>query len=356
MAKFSNKINLPQKRLIRALGLMSGTSMDGIDVAYLETDGRSDVKAQAFATFPYSVAFRKRLRRALGRRKAPQLEKELTIFHAVAVKKFLRQKKIKAAMVDLAGFHGHTLFHAPDKKITVQIGDGKWLAKAIGVPVIFDFRSADIRAGGEGAPLVPVYHQALAAKWKKPVMFLNIGGVANLTYVGEKDLLACDTGPGNAMLDDWMQMHKGKPFDRNGSLARKGRVDVLWVKRFLRHPYFKRRAPKSLDRGAFEKFIPYHLNAADGAATLTMMTVASICLTLGALPKKPREIVVCGGGRKNTHMMEVLARLAPCRVVAIEAKKANGDAIEAEAFAYMAVREALGLPVSFKGTTGRRKP
>jgi anhydro-N-acetylmuramic acid kinase len=358
MAKFSKSINalkghIKNKRVFRAIGLMSGTSMDGIDVAALQTDGHSFVKVEGFKTYPYSAVFRKKLRAALGKSKAPALEKELTVLHAKAVKNFL--KTIKGD-VDCIGFHGHTLKHEPVKKVTIQIGDGKLLEKLTGIPVIYDFRSDDVKAGGQGAPLVPIYHKALAAKMKKPVVFLNIGGVANITYIGAAgELLACDTGPGNAMIDDWTQRHINKPYDKNGWLAALGMPDKAWVEKFLRHPYFKKKMPKSLDRDAFKAFMPTHRVPPDGAATLTAMTVASIMRGIEMLPEQPQKIIVCGGGRKNKTMMAMLENAASCPVQMIEKNKLNGDAIEAQAFAYLAVREVLGLPISFKGTTGRKK-
>lgn len=354
MAQFSHPINRPKKRLFLALGLMSGTSMDGIDVALVKTDGVAKVTQLGFASYGYAPAFRARLRAQLGKMKAPQLEKDLTNLHAVAVMAFLKKNKIKASDVDCIGFHGHTLFHAPAKKTTVQIGDGKKLAQLTGIPTIYDFRTDDVKTGGQGAPLVPVYHQALAAKLKKPVVFLNIGGVANITYIDDKRLIACDTGPGNALIDDWVMQRADKPFDRDGKLAAKGSADIEWLKRFLAHPYFAKKAPKSLDRDAFKRFVPHHLNVADGAATLTLMTVLAIVHTLKQMPKQPREIIVCGGGRKNAYMMKLLAAFSGATVSAIEAHKLDGDATEAEAFAYMAAREVLGLPISFPETTGRK--
>ncbi len=359
MAKFSpviNKlaINRSKKHVFTAIGLMSGTSMDGIDVALLQTDGKKHVKTGAFASYPYSAAFREKLKNALGKYKAPSLEKELTKLHADAVQKFFKQFKLCASDIDCIGFHGHTLHHEPAKKITVQIGDGKLLHKLTGIPVVYDFRSDDVKAGGQGAPLVPVYHQALAAKQKAPVVFLNIGGVANITYISAGKLLACDTGPGNALIDDWVQHHKKGAFDNGGKLAAKGKVDAKWVKRFLAHPYFKKNMPKSLDRNAFSKFIPGHLDMQDGAATLTQMTVAAIAETLKRCPKKPKLMVVCGGGRKNIELLQRLQKATRINTMPIEWMKLDGDAIEAQAFAYMAVREVMGLPISFKTTTGRK--
>ena len=359
MAKITKSINstaakTPKKRIFNVIGLMSGTSMDGIDVAALRTDGQSVVKTGAFMTYPYGVALRKKIKAALGKRKAPALEKKLTVLHANAVKQFLKKYKLKASDFDCIGFHGHTLHHDPAKKITVQIGDGNLLHKLTGIPVVYDFRSDDVKAGGQGAPLVPIYHQALAAKFKTPVVFLNIGGVANITYIGAGKLLACDTGPGNALIDDWVHKHKKGAFDKGGALATKGRADTAHVKKFLRHSYFKKKLPKSLDRNAFHSYVPHHLNVHDGAATLTQMTVEAIAQSLKQCPKKPSQIIVCGGGRRNSYMLQQLHKATGIKPMMIEKLKLNGDAIEAQAFAYLAVREVLGLPISFKGTTGRK--
>lgn len=356
MPKQTKLIKPPKNRPFLALGLMSGTSMDGIDVALLETDGQVQAKPKGFMSFPYSAAFRKKLRSVLGQKKAPAVEKEITALHAKAVKAFLKKKKLKPVQIDIIGFHGHTIFHAPEKGITVQLGDGHALARAARIPVIYDFRSDDVKAGGQGAPLVPIYHQALAGRLKKPVAFLNIGGVANITFIGRDGaLLAFDTGPGGALLDDWVLAHTSKPFDKDGKLAEKGNVEISFIKEFLRHPYFQKPAPKSLDRDAFINFIPTHLNVEDGAATLTLMAVLGVVQGLELLPEKPKQIIVSGGGRKNKALMKMLAYFSGIKTVPIEKLGLQGDATEAEAFAYLAVRTALGLPISFLGTTGRKQ-
>ncbi|HVY12561.1 MAG TPA: anhydro-N-acetylmuramic acid kinase [Alphaproteobacteria bacterium] len=354
MPQQSHVIKRPKNGVFRILGLMSGTSMDGIDVALLETDGKTFVKRGRFASYAYSAAFRKKLRASLGKKRAPQVERELTQLHARAVKTFLKTFKIKN--VDALGFHGHTILHAPGKRITVQIGDGKLLAKLTGLPVLWDFRTEDVKAGGQGAPLVPVYHQALAATWKQPCAFVNIGGVANITYIDGKNLIAFDTGPGNALMDDYMMRWEKKPFDRNGTIASLGRARQKDVEAFLRHPFFKKKPPKSLDRDAFTRFMPQHGVVPDAVMTLTAMTAQSIAAGLKHVPKKPRLLAVTGGGRKNKTLMQALARAAGIPVIKVEDKKLNGDALEAEAFAYLAARVILKLPISFKTTTGRKKP
>jgi anhydro-N-acetylmuramic acid kinase len=224
--------------------------------------------------------------------------------------------------------------------------------------VVADFRSADVAAGGEGAPLAPLYHAALAAALPKPLAVLNLGGVGNVTWIGETEhnLLAFDTGPGNAMLDDWVRRHTGQPADFGGALAHSGRVSASHVARFLVAPYFARKPPKSLDRDAFAAFAPDGLSAADGAATLTEITAAAVAAARLHFPEAAREFLVTGGGRHNPALMAALARLLGVPVRPVEAVGWDGDALEAQAFAYLAIRSARGLPLSLPGTTGAPRP
>ena len=339
---------------------MSGTSLDGIDVAALATDGRRRVDVGPALTLPYHSAFRERLRSVLGGT-APSaeiavVEAELTGLHAAAVAEF-RARHAHVA-VDLVGFHGHTILHRPAERRTWQIGDGARLARLVGVDVVADFRSADVAAGGEGAPLAPLYHAALAARLAKPVAILNLGGVGNLTWIGDKEanILAFDTGPGNALIDDWVRRHTGTAADVDGALALAGRASAGHVARFLEHPYFARLPPKSLDRDEFRLAIPDDLALADGAATLTEISAAAVAAAIRHLPATPREWLVCGGGRRNPALMAALARRLAAPVRAVESVGWDGDALEAEAFAYLAVRSILGLPTSLPTTTGAPHP
>jgi anhydro-N-acetylmuramic acid kinase len=335
---------------------MSGTSLDGIDVAFLETDGRERVAAGPALTIPYAADFRERLRGALGG-KGPvaAVEEELTRLHATAAEEFLRRHPLHP--IEIVGFHGHTILHRPAECRTWQIGDGALLARLIGIDVIGDFRSADVAAGGEGAPLAPLYHAALAAPLEKPVAILNIGGVANVTWMGgEGRVIAFDTGPGNALVDDWARRHTGQAADIDGALARAGRVWAAQVARFLEHPYFSRRPPKSLDRDDFHDLVPEGLSPEDGAATLSEMTAAAVAAALPHFPAPPRQWLVCGGGRHNPALMAALARLLTVPVRPVEAAGWNGDALEAQAFAYLAVRSLLRLPLSLPSTTGAPRP
>ena len=340
----------------RAIGLMSGTSLDGVDAAFIETDGESRIATGPFLTIPYEDSERAALRSVLGGKgDVAGAERVVTEAHARAVARLRAEHGIDA--VDLIGFHGHTILHDPQAHRTWQIGDGALLAQRTGVDVVCDFRSADVAAGGEGAPFVPLYHAALAAALPKPLVVLNIGGVANVTYIGEteKNLLAFDTGPGNALIDDWALRHTGRALDHDGALAKSGRADVALVEKFLDQPYFDRRPPKSLDRDHFAAFTPAQLSAADGAATLTALTVASIHRAMAHFPAPPKRWLVTGGGRRNPVMMAKL-RDGLADVAPVEEAGWNGDALEAQAFAWLAVRSLKGLPLSVPGTTGVPRP
>ncbi len=348
-------------KIYRALGLMSGTSLDGIDVALLETDGETFVKRGPSATYGYNAEQQQLLRKALV--DAVQIQKRqdrpgslahtehlITQWHAESVKKFVEHFHLSDSKIDLIGFHGQTVLHKPDAKLTVQLGDGFALAKATGIDVVYDMRAHDVAAGGQGAPLVPAYHRALAPK--TPIAFVNIGGVANVTYVGKNDeLLAFDTGPGNAMLNDWMMQHKGKTFDDGGKTALSGQVSRSHLSMALAHFYFKEKPPKSLDRNSFAKLSFASLSFEDGAATLAALTAHSIAKAQDWFPQPPLRWVICGGGRRNAAMMKTLRQLLP-NVVAAEDLNLNGDSMEAEAWAYLAVRSIKGLPLTFPGTTG----
>jgi anhydro-N-acetylmuramic acid kinase len=353
--------------MLTAIGLMSGTSLDGVDVALIETDGKR-VKAFGPTGYrPYTANERGLLRQALTeavhlpqRDARPgilrEAERAVTIAHAEAVASFTAQNHITYEDVDIVGFHGQTVLHRPAQKMTVQIGDAAALAKAIHIPVMHDFRAADVAAGGQGAPFVPVYHRALAQSLERegPIAVLNIGGVSNITYIDGADILiACDTGPGNALLDDYMFRTTGQRFDCDGRMAAQGAADEEWVTGALEHRFFALSPPKSLDRNDFASLALPVMPPADGAATLTAFTAAAIAQIIPLLPKPPRSWIVAGGGARNLTMMRMLReRLQPATVEAADALGWSADAIEAQAFGFLAARGLKGLPLSYPATTG----
>ncbi len=350
---------------MRAIGLMSGTSLDGIDIALIETDGESRVRRMSGVSAPYPEAFRIKLRQAIGdaqragdRSQRPgclgEVERELTERHADAVLRFIGNLALQPSAIDLIGFHGQTVLHRPEAGITLQLGDGALLAELTGIDVVHDMRAADVAAGGQGAPLVPVYHRALAAPLpQRPLAMLNIGGVANVTWIGrDGQLLAFDTGPGNAMVDDWMMARAGQACDLDGEMAGRGRAHEAYVAEYLRHSHFSAGPPKSLDRNAFAVEMVSELSLEDGAATLTAFAAAAIARAREHMPVEPQLWVICGGGRRNRTLMSMIAGLVENAVVPAEAVGLDGDTIEAEAWAYLAVRSWSGLPLTYPGTTG----
>ena len=339
-----------------ALGLMSGTSLDGIDAAMIETDGQERVIPGPSLTIPYRETFRERLRSVLGGvGPVAEVEGELTRFHADAAEQFLERNP--ATGIDIVGFHGHTILHRPDERRTWQLGNGALLARLLGVDIVADFRSADVAAGGEGAPLAPLFHAALAATLPKPLAILNIGGVANVTWIGEGgQILAFDTGPGNALIDDWVRQRTGAAADIDGAFARAGGASTAYIARFLTLPFFGLPPPKSLDRDDFRAIEPEGLSLEDGAATLTEMTAAAVAAAIRYFPQPPLEWLVCGGGRRNPVLMEALRRRLGASVRPVEQVGWDGDALEAQAFAYLAVRSVRGLPLSLPSTTGVPRP
>lgn len=353
----------------RALGLMSGTSLDGIDVAVIETDGERVFGRGFSATYPYSEAFREKLHAGLAdaanlrtREERPGrlmlLEQYLTELHAEAVSHYLADHEIEPSSIDVIGFHGQTVLHRPEAQLTVQLGDGPLLSRLSGRPVVYDLRAADVAAGGQGAPLAPAYHRALAAEISgRPLVVLNLGGVANVTWIGaDGTLLAFDTGPASAMIDDWVKRTLGRPFDADGALAADGTVHEDIVSDWLRHPFFEAPPPKSLDRNAFDLGRVADLSPEDGAATLTAFSAAAITAALEHLPQAPDLWVASGGGRRNTTLMRMIANRVGAAVRPAEAFDIDGDGVEAEAWAFLAVRSRLGLPITFPGTTGVAQP
>ncbi|MCP3970761.1 MAG: anhydro-N-acetylmuramic acid kinase [Rhodobacteraceae bacterium] len=344
---------------VRALGAMSGTSLDGVDAAALLTDG-VDIFGFGEAGYrAYDETERAVLRTALGcwpGEPAVEAAAELVeTAHAELLARF---------DADLVGFHGQTLAHDPGGRGTHQAGSGEVLAAVLGVPVVWDFRSADVEMGGQGAPLAPFFHFA-CARWigaTEPLAFLNLGGVGNLTWVDPARAvpeepgacLAFDTGPANAPIDDLMHARLGRDCDRDGALAAQGWVDQAIVARFLQDGHFLKIPPKSLDRNGFAGLIGAvaGLSDADAAATLTAAAVAAVASGKQYCPVPPGRVLVSGGGRRNRTLMSGLGAALGCPVEPVEALGLDGDMLEAQAFAYLAVRVLRGLPTSCPSTTG----
>lgn len=344
--------------------------MDGVDAALIETDGERIETFGPFIMRPYSDAERELLLGALedagdmvSRDARPgilgEAERLITKAHIQAVETLMHDHCLAASDVGVIGFHGQTVLHRPEAGLTVQLGNGPELAEATGIDVVYDFRAADMEAGGQGAPFVPAYHYALAqhAGLPLPAVIINLGGIANATYIGTNgELIAFDTGPGNALIDDWLMETKGLPYDENGALAAQGHTDQPRLEKMLSDPYFLSKPPKSLDRRDFSLDVVRSLSPEDGAATLTAFTAGGLVCSMAHFPQTPEIFVLCGGGTHNDTLVKALEALLNGRVELADALGWNADVTEAQAFAYLAVRSLQGLPLSFPGTTGVPEP
>lgn len=351
------------KKIYTAIGFMSGTSMDGIDCALIKTDGEKIHEFGAVKSFDYSLNFTNKISKVLGQedrtsKNVLDVEQELTDLHIQVLKEFLKENNLKPSDIDVIGFHGQTLFHAPHNGVTIQIGDGQRLADETGIPVVYDFRSNDVRNGGQGAPLAPIYHAALVHDVQdKPIVILNQGGVGNVTYIDGETILAFDTGPANGLMNDLILEEAGLPYDDKGKFASKGKVDLDVLETMLNKDYLDKIPPKSLDRYDYKiNDEIYNLSLEDGLATLMELTVQTILAAVKHFPKEPKLWLVTGGGRKNDFLMKQLNVALSGKVKSIDTMNWRGDFIEAEAFAFMAVRHLLNLPISFPTTTFAPKP
>ena len=353
--------------MLTALGLMSGTSMDGVDVAVIRTDGEGIVEKGGHHFHAYSSEQRDRLRQAIvaaqplrDRQARPdclaQAEAMVTDVHAQAVISFMDKEGLTPGDIALVGFHGQTVLHRPQDALTIQIGDGAALSRRIGIDVVYDFRASDMESGGQGAPLVPVFHQALcrSSQVTYPVIVMNIGGVANITYLvsHEAPPVACDVGPGNALIDDFMLERTGTAMDRDGRMAAMGRVDAAVLEALLAHGFFAQKPPKSLDRHDFSRAPVSALTTADGVATLTAFSAQAAALILRFLPEKPKSLIIAGGGAFNPTLVRMLAAAFGLLPVTADAMGWSTQALEAQAFAYLAVRSQRGMVLTFPSTTG----
>ncbi len=355
---------------MRAIGLMSGTSLDGVDVALLDTDGEAIAGFGPTFYRAYSDDERSLLRQALKEgaqlsdrtTRTPLLAKAedlVTRAHADAVERLLDANGLSRSDIAVVGFHGQTILHRPELKLTVQIGDGRALRQRLGIPVVYDLRQADVAAGGQGAPLVPVFHRALAAQaaLPRPLAVVNIGGVSNVTLIGRNDeLLAFDTGPGNALVDDWMGERTGERMDAGGATAARGRADEALLAWLMVHPFFAKPPPKSLDRNAFAHRIVGNVATEDGAATLTAFTARAIARAADFVREAPALWVVCGGGARNPELLRLLAHHTRAEVRTGEDVGWSSEFLEAQAFGFLAVRTMKRLPLTYPSTTGVREP
>ena len=351
-----------KKKALTAIGLMSGTSLDGIDAAVIKTDGEIIESVGVAATYPYENDLRNRLKALVGRpfKNDPfsvETVQGLTLAHVEAVNQLLKLSGKSHENIDIIGFHGQTIYHAPAQKVTYQIGDGALLAKKTRIKVVADFRSNDIAHGGQGAPLVPLFHKALSTTLEKPLCILNIGGVANVTWLSpDGGILAFDTGPGNAVINDWVMETLGTEMDQGGMLAKSGTVDTSILVKMLKNSYFFKPYPKSLDRNDFNLELIRGLSPADGAATLTAFTASCIALAETKFPALPIRWLVAGGGRHNRCMMAELRKRLRSEVAPVETAGWQGDAVEAQAFGFLAVRSLYGMSLTVPATTGCDRP
>jgi anhydro-N-acetylmuramic acid kinase len=353
-----------------AIGTMSGTSMDGVDVALIETDGEVVSRIGAYLSREYSPTERHILRGAVNAAKdmtdrearpgpIADAEKLVTEMHLKAIDALIQREGVPHGAVDVVGFHGQTILHRPERRLTVQIGDGALLAHRLKIPVVYDFRAADVASGGQGAPLVPVFHRALLRAFDDgPIVVVNIGGVANVTYIdGEAEPIAFDTGPGNAPMDELMLTRSGKAMDEGGAVAASGKADEKLVAAALDHKFFAQVPPKSLDRADFARFELNALSLPNALATAASIITSSIALSKKHFPKEPKRWIVAGGGARNPTLVKLLReKLSPAKVQTAEEIGWQSSAVEAQAFAFLAVRAMKNLPLSFPKTTGVSKP
>jgi anhydro-N-acetylmuramic acid kinase len=368
--EFQAKRQKLQDKVFSAIGLMSGTSMDGIDLALIKTDGGTFVEKGPWANVSYTAAQRAILRQSIDeaidlndRNARPGVlaaaETMITAAHAQIVSEFLAAGNMQASDIDVIGFHGQTVLHRPDQGLTVQLGDGAALAQMLKIPVVYDMRAADIAAGGQGAPLVPVFHQALvkATGLQGPVAIVNLGGVGNITYIdGDTDPIAFDTGPGNALMDDEMRLRFGVDYDEDGRMGGQGQVNQSALAALMAHPYFKAQLPKSLDRNAFSREPIAGLANEEAVATLTAFTAESLRAASELLPKPPVLWVIAGGGALNPTLIAMISNRLSAKVAIADDLGWAAQLMEAQAWAYLAVRSLKGLPITFPSTTGVPMP
>jgi len=340
-----------EHKVYTVIGVMCGTSMDAIDLALVKTDGHSLCELLDFKSFDNDDNYKDPVRKVF---KKTKIDDDILIAEKVVTDAHIKAIHKTGWTTDLIGFHGQTITHMPENRFTWQIGDAQELANETKIDVIADMRMADVKAGGQGAPLMPICHRALLPSGERPVAILNMGGVSNITWIGEDetDILAGDVGPANALINDYMKHKTGKEYDEDGQLAASGTIHQDMVDEWLSHDFFKRSMPKSLDRDPWDVSAAYDLSLEDGAATITAFTVQSIVRSFEQFSSPTKNLYVAGGGRHNKYMMTALENVLSCHVHMAEDLGWNGDALEAQGFAYLAVRSLLGLSLTLPTTTG----
>ena len=360
-------------KIYTALGLMSGTSADGIDVAILMTDGKTKMNLGPSDYYPFSKSFSAKIKsifkkklnieKSKKQKRIVQIENEFTHLNLIAINKFLKKNKINKKKINVIGFHGQTISHNPSNGYSWQIGNSQKLANLLNIKVVSNFRENDIKNGGQGAPLTPIFHYYLTKKIKKKICFINLGGISNVTYfnhgskTGLHNILAFDAGPCCSLIDDWVSENSNKRFDNFGLLARKGNVKKKIIHNFLKKSYFSKLPPKSLDRSFFSLSLLRKLNIEDGTATLNNLVAESLLKAFDYFPNNPDLCILSGGGRLNKFLVELISnKIKKSQILLAEKYNWNGDSIEAYAFAYLSVRKLLNLPVTFPKTTGTKRP
>ncbi len=370
-------------KIYTAMGLMSGTSLDGVDVSIIESDGNKEFSSILDRYFEYDKETIQKILILREKITIPEhldkylneirdLERNITLFHADVIKKTLKMSK---SSVDLIGFHGQTIFHDPEKKITKQLGDGKLLSQLIKKKVVYNFRQNDLENGGQGAPLTPIFHNVLANKINKkfnlsfPLNFLNIGGISNITSTIDwknlehklNDINAYDIGPGNCMIDEWIRKNSKMKYDKDGLIAKSGKIDKLILNQALENFEETSNYEKSLDIKDFDIFFAKGLSLENGAATITNFTARAIANGMKYIHGIEQTILykwlVCGGGRKNKYLLECIKNtFEKINIEPIDLYEIDGDFVESQAFGYLAIRSFLKLPISFPSTTGCKEP
>ncbi|MBC8304701.1 MAG: anhydro-N-acetylmuramic acid kinase [Pelagibacterales bacterium] len=358
--KYSYFVN-SDKSSINALGLMSGTSLDGVDIALIKTDGNEEIILKYSKTYPYNQSLVDSIKTFINSRKnIKKASLLITKFHAKSINSFIKNYNLNSNEIDIIGFHGQTIFHSPNQKWTWQMGDGKYLSSLVRIPVISNFRYRDICLGGQGAPLIGIWHKALLNNLnniKYPCVFLNIGGVSNITYIEQKNNIpySFDIGIGNGPLDFIMQKFYNKNFDKNGKISLFGEINYQSLNNILNDPWFKKNPPKSIDKNYLNNLLFLninHLNPEDQAATISRLITMQLKESFKFFSLKPNSLYVSGGGVKNLAMMKGISEGYSGILLSLDDNNWNADAMEAQAFAYLAVKSIKSLPYTFNKTTG----